>query len=86
LPCWPRALGPTTSWLDSPINLRVDDHVEPVVELQRLYRKSLERFQPFVACLAGRHDPVGLLQRDEIEARIEAFGAARTAGRGPTRA
>ena len=38
---------------------------------------SLERFQPFVACLAGRHDPVGLIDRDEIEARIEAFRAER---------
>jgi uncharacterized Ntn-hydrolase superfamily protein len=66
------------------LDLRVDDHAEPIVELRRLYEKSLERFQPFVACLAGRHDPVGLLQRDAIEARIEAFGAARAAGRGPT--
>ena len=59
------------------LDLRVDDHVEPIVELRRLYDKSLERFQPFVACLAGRSDPVGLLQRDAIEARIEAFAAAR---------
>ena len=59
------------------LDLRVDDHVEPIVELQRLYDKSLERFQPFVACLAGRSDPVGLLQRDAIEARIEAFAVAR---------
>jgi len=59
------------------LDLRVDDHVEPIVELQRLYDKSLERFQPFVACLAGRSDPAGLLQRDAIEARIEAFAVAR---------
>ena len=59
------------------LDLRVDDHVEPVVELRRLYGKSLERFQPFVACLAGRNDPVGLLNRDEIEARVGAFTAAR---------
>ncbi len=59
------------------LDLRVDDHVEPIVELRRLYDKSLERFQPFVACLAGRDDPVGLLQRDAIEARIAAFADAR---------
>jgi len=59
------------------LDLRVDDHAEPIVELRRLYAKSLERFQPFVACLAGRADPVGLVQRDAIEARIEAFTAAR---------
>ena len=65
------------------LDLRVDDHDEPLAELRRLYDKSLERFQPFVACLAGRHDPVGLLHRDEIEARVEAFVAARSGGAGP---
>ena len=59
------------------LDLRVDDHAEPITELQRLYRKSLERYQPFIACLAGRHDPVGLTDRAEIEARISAFHAAR---------
>ena len=44
------------------LDLRVDDHAEPIAELRRLYEKSLERFQPFVACLAGRNDPVGLLR------------------------
>ncbi|HYJ96679.1 MAG TPA: hypothetical protein VEX14_01355, partial [Burkholderiaceae bacterium] len=46
-------------------------------ELRRLYTVSLERFQPFVACLAGRRDPVGEIDRTRIEARIEAFRAAR---------
>jgi uncharacterized Ntn-hydrolase superfamily protein len=59
------------------LDLRVDDHAEPLVELRRLYEKSLERFQPFVACLAGRNDPVGLLNRDEIEARVAAFTGPR---------
>ena len=59
------------------LDLRVDDHDEPVDELRRLYDKSFERFQPFVACLASSRDPVGLLHRDEIEARIEAFQPAR---------
>jgi uncharacterized Ntn-hydrolase superfamily protein len=59
------------------LDIRVDDHAEPLVELRRLYRVSLERFQPFVACLAGRHDAVGLIDRTEIEARIEQFHAAR---------
>lgn len=58
------------------LDLRVDDHEEPLAELARLYRKSLERYQPFMACLAGRHDPVGLTDRDEIEARIARFHAA----------
>jgi uncharacterized Ntn-hydrolase superfamily protein len=66
------------------LDLRVDDHEEPVAELRRLQRKSLERFQPFVACLAGRRDPVGVLQRDEIERRIEAFAAERECRGGPS--
>jgi len=59
------------------LDLRVDDHTEPITELQRLYDVSLQRFQPFVACLPGRKDPVGELDRTRIEARIEAFVAAR---------
>ena len=57
------------------LDLRVDDHAEPIIELQRLYRVSLQRYQPFMACLAGRHDPVGLTDRAQIEARIDAFHA-----------
>ena len=64
------------------LDLRVDDHDEPIAELKRLHAKSLERFQPFVACLARRDDPVGLLHRDEIEAKVEAVAAARRAAGG----
>jgi uncharacterized Ntn-hydrolase superfamily protein len=63
------------------LDLRVDDHAEPLQELQRLYDKSLERFQPFMACLPGRHDPVGLTDRAQIEARVERFHAEREAAR-----
>jgi uncharacterized Ntn-hydrolase superfamily protein len=59
------------------LDLRVDDHAEPIAELQRLYQVSLERFQPFVACLAGRHNAVGLIDRAEIDARIARFQPAR---------
>ena len=55
------------------LDLRVDDHAEPITELQRLYQVSLQRSQPFMACLAGRHDPVGLTDRNEIEARIASW-------------
>ena len=33
------------------LDLRVDDHIEPFIELRRLHDKGLERYQPFVACL-----------------------------------
>jgi uncharacterized Ntn-hydrolase superfamily protein len=63
------------------LDIRVDDHEEPVRELQRLYATSLERYQPFMACLAGRHDPVGLTDRTLIEERIARFHSER-GGRG----
>ncbi len=59
------------------LDLRVDDHTEPVTELQRLHTLSLERFQPFVGCLAGSSDPAGVLDRTEIERRVQAFRVAR---------
>jgi uncharacterized Ntn-hydrolase superfamily protein len=55
------------------LDLRVDDHAEPIVELRRLYAKSLERFQPFVRCLPSRDRPAGICDRAEIEVEIERF-------------
>jgi uncharacterized Ntn-hydrolase superfamily protein len=62
------------------LDLRVDDHADPLAELQRLYDASLERFQPFIACLARRGHPAGELDRTRIEAHIETFNAARRGG------
>jgi uncharacterized Ntn-hydrolase superfamily protein len=59
------------------LDLRVDDHAEPIAELRRLYDKSLERFQPFVACLPRRDRPAGITDREVIEAEIEHFHAQR---------
>jgi uncharacterized Ntn-hydrolase superfamily protein len=59
------------------LDLRVDDHPEPIAELERLYEKSSERFQPFVACLPSRRRPAGVIDRTVIEAEIERFRAAR---------
>jgi hypothetical protein len=36
---------------------------------------SLERFQPFVSCLATRANPVGTTDRAVIEAQIARFQA-----------
>ena len=58
------------------LDLRVDDHEAPIDELERLYAKSLERFQPFVACLPRAGDPTGIVDRTEIEARIARFAEA----------
>jgi uncharacterized Ntn-hydrolase superfamily protein len=59
------------------LDLRVDDHAEPLVELRRLYEKSLERFLPFTQCLPGRGRPAGITERPLIEAHIEKFHAER---------
>jgi uncharacterized Ntn-hydrolase superfamily protein len=59
------------------LDIRVDDHAEPVAELRRLYGVSLERFQPFLTCLPSRESPAGIVDRKLIEARIERFQAAR---------
>jgi uncharacterized Ntn-hydrolase superfamily protein len=59
------------------LDLRVDDHPEPIAELERLYEKSGERFQPFVACLPSRDRPAGVIDRTVIEAEIERFRVAR---------
>ncbi|MDB5957934.1 DUF1028 domain-containing protein [Ramlibacter sp.] len=59
------------------LDLRVDDHAEPLQELRRLYEKSLERYQPFMACLAGRSDSAGITDRTVIEERIARFHRER---------
>ncbi len=59
------------------LDIRVDDHAEPIGELQRLYARSLERYQPFTACLPSRRSPAGITDRAVIEAEIERFHARR---------
>ena len=57
------------------LDLRVDDHADPLRELRRLHGVSLERFQPFLSCLPGRGRPSGITDRATIEASIEMFHA-----------
>jgi uncharacterized Ntn-hydrolase superfamily protein len=71
------ALRIVTTELYPALDLRVDDHAEPLRELRRLYERSFERFQPFVACLPTRANPSGLTDRALIEQAIERFHAAR---------
>ena len=60
------------------LDLRVDDHEEPFLELRRLYEKSGDRLRPFVACLPSRAHPAGIIDRADIEERIAWFVAERT--------
>ena len=64
------------------LDIRVDDHTEPMLELRRLYEVSLQRFQAFVTCLPSREHPSGTTDRRLIEAQIERFHADRKAGGG----
>jgi uncharacterized Ntn-hydrolase superfamily protein len=59
------------------LDLRVDDHEDPLAELGRLYDKSLERFQPFLSCLPSQARPAGIIDRQQIDAEIAAFLSAR---------
>jgi uncharacterized Ntn-hydrolase superfamily protein len=57
-------------------DLRVDDHAEPLAELERLEQVSRERFA-YARLFSPRHDdPVGLTDFEEIARRIEALKAA----------
>jgi uncharacterized Ntn-hydrolase superfamily protein len=55
------------------LDLRVDDHTDPLVELRRLYDKAHERFIPFMRCGPSKARPWGELDRARIEEAIAAY-------------
>jgi uncharacterized Ntn-hydrolase superfamily protein len=55
-------------WPD--LDLRVDDHADPLVELARLEQVSGERFVHFTRLLPTRRDRIGVIDRDAIESVI----------------
>lgn len=55
----------------SDLDLRVDDHPDPLGELERLEQVSRERWVHFRKFLPRRGDPVGVTDRDAINAEIE---------------
>jgi uncharacterized Ntn-hydrolase superfamily protein len=59
------------------LDLRVDDHADPLAELERLERVSRERFVHFMRCLPSRKNPAGITDRAAIEAEIEKALAAQ---------
>jgi uncharacterized Ntn-hydrolase superfamily protein len=58
------------------LDLRVDDHPDPLTELERLERVSRERRVHFREFMPTRKNPAGITDRAVIEARIEAAIAA----------
>jgi len=61
-------------WPD--LNLRVDDHAEPLAELERLESVSRERLVHFMAMWPRRRDRIGITDRDAIERKIAEAAAA----------
>ena len=60
-------------WPD--LDLRVDDHADPLAELERLENVSRERFVHFMGMLPNRNDRVGITDRGIIEIKL---GQAQT--------
>ncbi len=63
------------------LDLRVDDHIDPLAELERLEAVSRERFVHFAKFLPTHASPAGVFDRDVIEAGI----ARALAGEGRSR-
>lgn len=59
------------------LDIRVDDHVDPLPELRRLYAMSFDRWHVFSRFMATRANYVGTTDRDVINAAIEAAQAKR---------
>lgn len=65
-------------WPD--LDLRVDDHPDPLAELERLEKVSRERFVHFMRILPSRRNRAGVIDRDAIESEI----AKAIAAEGPS--
>jgi uncharacterized Ntn-hydrolase superfamily protein len=62
-------------WSD--LDLRVDDHTDPLAELDRLEQVSRERWVHFRKYLPTRDNPAGITDRATIDAGVEAAIAGR---------
>ena len=61
----------------SALDLRVDDHADPLAELERLEKVSRERWVHFRQFLPSRNNPAGITDRKIIDATIEAAAAGQ---------
>ena len=66
-------------WSD--LDLRVDDHADPLAELSRLEHVSRERWTHFRQFLPSRRNPAGITDRATIDAGIQASAEAGIAGK-----
>ena len=58
------------------LDLRVDDHPDPLAELERLEQVSRERWAHFRRFLPSRENPAGITDRATIDAGVEAARAS----------
>jgi uncharacterized Ntn-hydrolase superfamily protein len=63
------------AWLD----IRADDHADPLSELRRLYAVAQERYLHVAETMATRANPHGLTDRSHIDRRIAELEADRMA-------
>jgi uncharacterized Ntn-hydrolase superfamily protein len=61
----------------SALDLRVDDHADPLGELERLEAVSRQHWVHFRKYLPSRHNPAGVTDRATIEAGMAASMAAQ---------
>ena len=66
----------------SELDLRVDDHVEPLLELARLEAVSREHWTTFRDFLPTRENPAGVFDRTKIMAAVQRSQAAERAKAG----
>jgi uncharacterized Ntn-hydrolase superfamily protein len=57
------------------LDIRVDDHADPLVELRRLWRMAHQRYVPFQAAGPTRALPGGVRNRAELDAHCAAYAA-----------
>lgn len=69
------------AWLD----IRADDHADPLEELRRLYAVAGERYLLVAETMATRENPHGMIDRRVIDHRIATLEATRIASGTPTR-
>ncbi len=62
-------------WLD----IRADDHIDPLAEMRRLYAVAKERYLHVAETLPTRANPDGMLDRSVIDRKIAELEAAREA-------
>ena len=66
------------------LNLRVDDHADPLGELNRLYAVAKERYLHVAETMPTRDNPSGMIDRREIDERIAGLEAERLAAGRPS--